>query len=435
MLGRKRLPGGGGRDAEEQRDAREERDPGAQVDRTADGADQRRPDDEAEVGDRRDGSDRATALRRGRSAARRAEESRRRDRDPGSTEREAQEREGQRIRLSSQRQPGGRDQPTRGQQAPVADAQLEPLPQHPADNHGRGEETRSEAAHGRRRVELRLEKERAPVLDPAFDDEGDPAEQPQDQKPPGKSETTLRRGPAHFGIPPVHRRRDQHQRADSEQDGKRLGPGAPRQAHGDRSHEEPRREERVGDLHHPRAARGLDIGRGDVDDHVDGPGRDADEHQRERELPDGVGEAGQDSRHAEEGEEERHDPRPDPVDDPACQEHRRQRRDRHREEGDAELRDRCADLVLDVRDEDAPRAPKRPEGREGEERAGGRPHAPRRCLAASNSAMPGSDAHVQRLDCCRPAAPRTRRRRPAGLPAAAPCPRRRRRVRRPCHVS
>jgi hypothetical protein len=72
----------------------------------------------------------------------------------------------------------GSRQRAAGQELPVAHPGLQPLAKEPARDHGGREEPWAETAHGRGRLELGLEEERAPVLDPALDYEGDPAERP-----------------------------------------------------------------------------------------------------------------------------------------------------------------------------------------------------------------------------------------------------------------
>ena len=77
----------GRRGCEQEGDARQQAHADAKVGRARDSADQRRADEEAEVGDCRHGGHRRPALRLGGAAAGRAEERRGRDRHPGSCDR------------------------------------------------------------------------------------------------------------------------------------------------------------------------------------------------------------------------------------------------------------------------------------------------------------------------------------------------------------
>ena len=353
-------------------------------------ADERRADEEAEVRDRRDGGDRAPALGLGGAPAGGAEERGRRDRDSGSTDGEAEERQGNGGRHGGEEEAARSDQGAHGQQPPVPDPELEPLAEQAAPDHGGREGAGPEPADGRRRIQVRLQVEGAPVLDPALDHEREPAQEAQHEEPVREDDATRGLPAGRGGVPPVERRGNQHQHCDSGEHGQRLRPGSPRDSHGDRGHEEPRGEQRVGDLHDARAARGLDVRRGDVDDDVDRPRGDPDEDQSQRQLPDRPRQTGKHRGEGEENERDRHDPRSDAVDDPSGDEHRRKSRQRQGEEGDAELGHGGVDLLLDVRDEHAPGAPVGAEGGEGEERAPRGPHRARRCRAASKSATPAA---------------------------------------------
>ena len=141
--------------------------------------------EEAEVGDRRHGRDRAPALR---SPALRGPPRRTAwAPPPRPPPRRGEAEEGQRHRRSAS-PPGGAPRSVAGAHGP-ADAGLRAAaratgrasrPRH----HGGREEAGPEAPDGGGRFELGLEEEGAPGLDPALDHERERAEQAQDEEPP-----------------------------------------------------------------------------------------------------------------------------------------------------------------------------------------------------------------------------------------------------------
>src|SRR3954447_9736639 len=307
-------------------------------------ADDGRPDQETEVAEDRDRGARRAAAAGAADPAGQAQKRRRGERKPAAGDDEPRERDG--GVLSRRRDDEAHGRRDAGEEHARSDGgALQLLGQQPARRHRGCEQTGAQAADRWTGVERALEKQRAPPLQPALDQECDREHGADDEQRARDAHALLRALGRRVGRE-VEPRRDEHERCDAGEDPRRMGTGAPQQARSDAAAEDADRERGVQSVHDAHPVARLDRGRLRVDRNVEHARSDPDERQRAVQSRNGVREAGKYGGDPERRICDGHESRAEQVGEPACREHRRQRCDRDAEQPDPELGLACPGLPL-----------------------------------------------------------------------------------------